>query len=382
MGLSRYLVRMLIFLLVVAGMLAPLLERIAEAFMSNPALNGVIAGVLLLGVFESFRQVWALRPDMRWLHGLQSSHRPVVEQKPRLLAPLANMLANKRSKSLGLSAVSLRSLLDGTASRLQENREFSRYMIGLLIFLGLLGTFWGLLTTVGAVADVVGALNIVGDDVGAAFEDLRDGIEQPLGGMEVAFSSSLFGLAGSLVLGFLDLQAAQAQNRFYTDLEDWLSSEAQVGGAGAGGSLLEGGEGASSAYLQALMEQTAENLETLQQVFQKGEDQRKSANAALMDLTDKIARLTDQMKSEQNILLKIGESQMQMKPVLGRLADGVESGRFGIDENTQQHIRNIDTLLQYVRQELMEGREAATQELRKEIRVLTRTIEKLSEEQQ
>ena len=185
--------------------------------MANPALNSLIITVLMLGIGYIFRQVLILKPEVAWLESFQTN-RPASDAvaEPVLLAPMARMLGERKGK-LSLSALSMRSLLDGIDARLDETREISRYLIGLLIFLGLLGTFWGLLGTVSAVGDVIGSLSVEGGDIGMMFGNLQQGLQAPLTGMGTAFSSSLFGLAGSLVLGFLELQASQAQNRFYTD---------------------------------------------------------------------------------------------------------------------------------------------------------------------
>ena len=206
---QRYLTRMILFVAVVAGVVLLLFPALERAFMANPGLNGLIIAVLLLGIGYIFRQVLILKPEVAWLESFQTN-RPASDavQEPVLLAPMARMLGERKGK-LSLSALSMRSLLDGIDARLDETREISRYLIGLLIFLGLLGTFWGLLGTVSAVGDVIGSLSVEGGDVGMMFGNLQQGLQAPLTGMGTAFSSSLFGLAGSLVLGFLELQASQ-----------------------------------------------------------------------------------------------------------------------------------------------------------------------------
>ena len=240
----------------------------------------------------------------------------------------------------------------------------------------MLGTFWGLLGTVSAVGDVIGSLSVEGGDVGMMFGNLQQGLQAPLTGMGTAFSSSLFGLAGSLVLGFLELQASQAQNRFYTDLEDWLSGATRLSsGAGFGES-----EQSVPAYLQALLEQTAENLETLQRTVAQSEDGRRSANQNLLALTEKLSTLTDQMRTEQNLMLRLAESQMEMKPILGRLADAISGQQLGIDDATRQHIRNMDVYTARLLEEVATGRVQSVQEIRSEIKLLARTIAALAED--
>ncbi|HYG85634.1 MAG TPA: flagellar motor protein MotA [Azospirillum sp.] len=375
---ERFLTRMIIFLVVVAvvaGLLFPALE---SAFMTNAALNGLILTALLVGIVFIFRQVLMLRPDVAWLqHYQQHQHdrAGALESAPEpvLLGPLARMLGEKRGR-LMLSTLSMRTILDGLAARLDESRELSRYLIGLLIFLGLLGTFWGLLHTVHSVGSVISTLGVTGGDVASMFANLQRGLEAPLTGMGTAFSSSLFGLAGSLVLGFLELQATQAQHRFFQDVEDWLSSATRLS-SGAGN--LEGGDQSIPIYVQALLEQTAENLDGLQRIVASGEESRRTSNANLMALTERLSTLTDQMRAEQALLLKLTESQVEMKQVLGRLADATAGG---LDESSRQHLRNIDIYLARLVEEAANGRTQAVAEIRNEIKILTRTIAALAEE--
>ncbi|HET8728459.1 MAG TPA: flagellar motor protein MotA, partial [Alphaproteobacteria bacterium] len=279
---TRYLTRMTLFIaavLLVAAVLAP---GLSEAFMTNPVLNGVIILVGIIGAAYTFRSVLLLRPEIAWLEAYQAQRtgRSVASlpAQPKLLAPLAKMLGERQGR-LSMSAMSMRSVLDGISARLSEAREISRYVIGLLIFLGLLGTFWGLLQTIAAVAGVVSDLSVQGD-MSVVFSDLKSGLQAPLSGMGTAFSSSLFGLAGSLSLGFLELQASQAQNRFYNDLEDWLSGATRL----TGGGPISEGEASVPAYLQSLVEQTAENLESLQRTMAQGEDGRRQSHHTLMQL--------------------------------------------------------------------------------------------------
>src|SRR5690348_1760130 len=226
MSQSRhFLIRMALFLVLVAGLAALLGRSLLNAFMGNPAVNGVILGILIAGIVYIFRQVLLLDPELDWIerirdHQTREAAPATVGRAPRLLGPMARMIEAQQGRRVSLSASSLQALLDGIASRLNETRETSRYLIGVLIFLGLLGTFYGLLETVRSVTGVIGSLNIGAGDVARAFADLKSGLEAPLHGMGTAFSASLFGLAGSLVLGFLDLQAGQAQNRFYNELEE------------------------------------------------------------------------------------------------------------------------------------------------------------------
>ena len=372
---ERFLTRMILFLVVVGSVAALLFPALRSAFMNNPALNGLILGTLLAGILFIFRQVLMLRPEVAWLEHFQAGGPSVGGgPEPVLLAPMARMLGERRGR-LTLSALSMRSLLDGIASRLDESRELSRYLIGLLIFLGLLGTFWGLLHTVQSVGSVIGGLSVQGGDVGSMFSNLQHGLEAPLTGMGTAFSSSLFGLAGSLVLGFLELQASQAHNRFFQDVEDWLSGATRLS-SGAGGSL-ETGDQSMPAYLTALLEQTAENLDSLQRTVATAEEGRRSANANLMALTERLSTLTDQMRAEQQLLLRLGENQLEMKSLLDRLS-GAAIG--GLDESSRQHLRNMDLYLARMVEETSSGRIQAVQDIRSEIKLLARTIAALAEE--
>jgi hypothetical protein len=262
----------------------------------------------------------------------------------------------------------MRSLLDGIVSRLDESRDISRYTIGLLIFLGLLGTFWGLLETVASISNVIGGLNVESGDSIAVFDDLKKGLKAPMAGMGTAFSTSLFGLGGSLVLGFLDLQANQAQNRFYNELEEWLSTVTRL----ATSSLLGESDQPIPAYVQALLEQTAESLENLQQTITRGEESRISVDSNIIALGNKLETLTDHMRTEQTLMKSLTETQMEMKPILAKIAEG--STAAGMDESTRSHIRNLDVYLTRLTEELSSGRKELVQQLRSEIKLLARTI--------
>jgi hypothetical protein len=367
---------MAVFVAIVAAITAVLSPALYHYFMGNPAVNGMICGILVAGIVYIFRQVLLLNPEVAWLESYRRNQAVSTEHAPRLLAPMATMLADRRGGRVSLSAVSLRTLLDGIGTRLDETRETSRYLIGLLVFLGLLGTFYGLLETVQSVGGVIGGLSVVAGDPARAFNDLRAHLQAPLGGMSTAFSASLFGLAGSLVLGFLDLQAGLAQNRFYHDLEEYLSGYTRLSG---GGGAVEGGEASVPAFIQALLEQTADSLENLQRILGRGEESRISANTNLLALTERLTTLTDQMRAEQTLLLRLAEQQVELRPILARLADATANGPLGHDE-TRGHLRNIEVYLARLAEDVAQGRGEATQEIRSEIRLLARTIAALAEE--
>ena len=370
---------MILFVLAVAAVAGALSEPLLDAFHANPALNGLIVGVLVLGMAYSFRQVWTLRREVNWIVNVRTGRPGIsVQAAPRLLAPLAAILG-EQTRRFRLSALALRSLLDGIAARLDEQRDIARYTIGLLIFLGLLGTFWGLLQTIDSVGGVIAGLSVGGDsDLNAVFTNLKAGLQAPLAGMGTAFSSSLFGLAGSLVLGFLELQASQAQNRFFNDLEDWLAGQTRLSGGGGAAGMDQ--DQAVPAYVQALLEQTADSLESLQRTIDRGEESRVSANQSMAVLAENLSALTDQMRAEQALMEKLAEGQLELRPILTRLAEVRPGGNF--DESLQQHIRNIDVHLARLMEQLASGRSEMVQELRTEIRVLSRTIAAIGRNQQ
>jgi methyl-accepting chemotaxis protein len=378
---NRYLIRMAIFLVAVLAVAAALSPVLLGAYANNPILNSLILVVLLIGIAWNLRQVLRLSPEVTWMETYQTERQRVASlPPPKLLAPMASMLAAREAQSrtdlarFTLSATAMRSLLDGIASRLDESRELSRYMTGLMIFLGLLGTFWGLLKTIGAVSEVIASMSVGSGDLNALFEQLKSGLAKPLAGMGTAFSASMFGLSGALVLGFLDLTAGQAQNRFFNELEEWLASLTRL----SSGVLAEG-EGSVPVYVQALLEQTAENMENLQRILQRGEDGRAQANQAVMSLTEHIATLADTMRTSQQLMLRIAESQAAIGPALQRLSE--QRRDQGYEEATRGHLRNIELSLQRLLADAETGRAQSTAELRNDLRILTRTVAALAEDQ-
>ncbi len=378
----RFLLRMVGFLALVLMLGAALVLPLRDAFMANPALNGLIGGVLMIGIIYTFRQVLMLGPEVRWLEQFQRSNEGglrIAQEPPTLLAPMAVMLREQQGK-MALSAVSTRSILDSVFTRLDESRDISRYMIGLLVFLGLLGTFWGLLGTIGSIGATIQSLSVDGGTGGAEiFAALKRGLEAPLEGMGTAFSSSLFGLGGSLVLGFLDLSAAQAQNRFYNELEEWLSGQTQLTTPGAAFGEVDHG---APAYLTALVEQTADTVEQLQKIVARNEDSRTAGNTALIRLSEQLAGLTDRLEAEHAILRRLAEGRQDLRPLLEALVERQTGMESALDAASQQHLRNIDVHLLRLLEESAEGRERGINELRAEIKLLTRTISTLTHERQ
>jgi hypothetical protein len=305
-----YLVRMGVFL-VLAGFLVFILYRpIWAAFLANPGLNGLILGVLLIGIVLAIRQVVRLFREVRWVNDLgRSDDEYMTLEQPVLLAPMAALIGNRASRT-GLSVTMTRSLLDSIAARLDENRELVRYLAGLLVFLGLLGTFWGLIDTVGSVGKVIQSMR-TGAEAGALFDELKSGLAAPLSGMGLSFSASLFGLAGSLVLGFLDLQAGQAQSRFYTELEDWLARAT----TDPGGTELAVRHGPSPDLILALSKLTT--------AVNEGAGGR-AATQAMANLAEGIQGLVQHMRAEQQMIRDWVEAQAarekELKQVLERLS--------------------------------------------------------------
>jgi hypothetical protein len=309
-----YLIRMLVFLILCALLVIVLYKQIWAAFLANPGLNALIIGVLLIGIALSFRQVIRLYPEVNWVNGFRLADPGLaVERAPVLLAPMAAILGDRAGR-MAISTPIMRGILDSIATRLDEARDIARYMTGLLVFLGLLGTFWGLIETVGSVGAVISKLN-VGGDAGSVFDSLKEGLAAPLGGMGISFSSSLFGLAGSLVLGFLDLQMSQAQNRFYTELEDWLSTTVRDLGVDPD---LRGPPAAASSSAEIRMA-----IERLKEAI-TDTGSGKAATAAMANLAEAIQGLVKHMRTEQQMIRdwvdSQAEQQREIKLLLERLA--------------------------------------------------------------
>jgi hypothetical protein len=308
-----FLVRMLVFLVLCALVAIVLYKQITVAFFANPGLNALIGAVALIGIILSFRQVIRLYPEVAWVNNFRIADPGLaLSSRPTLLAPMAAILGGERAGRMTISQQTMRHLLDSIATRLDEARDISRYMTGLLVFLGLLGTFWGLIETVGSVGKVIDGLK-AGGDAGALFDRLKEGLAAPLGGMGISFSSSLFGLAGSLILGFLDLQSSSAQNRFYTELEDWLASTVREYG---------GTEGAVSVDMSAA-------IERLRSVMEEGGG--KGSTAAMANLAEAIQGLVAHMRTEQQMIREWadgqGEQNREIKRLLERLARQPEKSK-------------------------------------------------------
>jgi hypothetical protein len=309
-----YLIRMAVFL-VLAGFIAFILYRqIWAAFLANPGLNALILGVMAIGIILAVRQVSRLFPEVRWVNRLQNAEEGQAPRRsPVLLAPMAALI-NNRSSRAALSVSTTRSLLDSIGARLDESREIVRYLAGLLVFLGLLGTFWGLIETVGSVGRIIASLR-TGQDAAVLFDELKNALAGPLQGMGLSFSASLFGLAGSLVLGFLDLQAGQAQSRFYTELEDWLAtSTTDVGTEGAQRSA------APTPELTAVLNRLAASV---------NDGSNRAATQAMANLAEGIQGLVQHMRAEQQMIRDWVEAQAAREKELKQVLDRLSRERIG-----------------------------------------------------
>lgn len=300
-----YLVKILIFLVLVALVAAILFSTIVVFFWANPFINGLIFFTLAIGIFLSFRQIFRLFPEVKWVNSLQEGTIANV-RPPILLAPVAGILRERIGEAV-ITPSSMRSILDSVGNRLDEAKDTSRYLTGLLVFLGLLGTFYGLLETVTSVSNVINALDVTAGDSATLFTNLREGLVAPLGGMGTAFSSSLFGLSGSLVLGFLDLQTSQAQNSFYTDLEDWMTSMTELDHPVSAMQASAGGP-----EMQAMFDKLGDSMQ----------NQNSSQNAirAMAELARGIDGLVKHIRTEQDDLRKYiteqGETNQKLRDLI------------------------------------------------------------------
>ncbi len=316
-----FLLRMSIFLILVSFLAAVLFDQLKTSLLTNPGLNGLIIGVLFLGIVYAFRQVFRLYREIRWVNGFRISDPGLVSGvEPKLLAPMATMLRD-RTGALSLSTTAMRTIMDSIGSRLDEARDTGRYLVGLLVFLGLLGTFWGLLDTITSVSKAIATLDTKSTDSVAVFDDLKNGLAAPLRGMGTAFSSSLLGLAGSLVLGFLELQASQAHNRFYNELEEWLSgiTELTPGSSAAG---LTGADEATRRLLMSLDELNRTVAGLAARLEKSGLPSSPHADGNVKELANGVNTLVTQMRAEQKVVREwLDEQAGQQADATGILRD-------------------------------------------------------------
>lgn len=356
---QKYLNRTIFFLIGVIIVCAFLFPTMQNAFITNPGLNGLIALVLLFGIINSMRQTYSLIPAVKWLEKFQKNDDgDKSPAAPELLGSMATMMDEQKNRKMSLNTMSMRTLLDGIAARMDEGREITRYIIGLLIFLGLLGTFWGLLGTIDSIGKTIDSLRVGSGDVGLMFEDLKEGLAAPLSGMGTAFSSSLFGLAGSVILGFIDLQTGQAQARFFNHVEDWLSGITKLSSASS--SLNIDGDASVPAYVSALLEQSADSLDSLHKVISRSEENKTETNHAIMNLSSQLSGLVDH--------------QVEMRSVMKQMVTILASSKDDDSTSSANHLRNIDLQLKALTDETIKGQDKFASALHSEIRILARTL--------
>lgn len=361
----RQVVSMLIVLSLVglgSVMAAP---RVMPVFTANPGLNGFIFGVFVIGVASCFWQVWQLHRSVRWIESFTGGADTGERGAPQLLAPLAALLRG-RHEALQLSATASRSILDSVGTRIEEDREITRYIVNTLIFLGLLGTFYGLATTVPALVDTIRSLAPEEGEAGIeVFNRLMSGLDRQLSGMGVAFASSLLGLAGSLVVGLLELFASHGQNRFYRELEEWLSSVTRVG-------LASGEDGASDQeVLEAILTQLSEQMDSMQAMFSEATASRAAADDSHAALAEAVRGLSSRMDTGDltAALARVAEGQDGM--IAAMKEAGMEGG---LDAESRMRLRSIDVQMLRLLEEMAAGREETMAELRGEIGAMTRAL--------
>ncbi len=380
----RQILTMLVVMAMFGGIVFLMFPTVSPIFLANPWLNGFILAVFVFGVFMTFWQMRTLFSAVGWIEGF-ALDRPGHEfvKSPRLLASLAALLHDSRSRK-SLTSGSTRSILDSVATRLDESRDITRYIVNLLIFLGLLGTFYGLATTVPAVVETIRSLAPQeGQTAMESFDGLMGGLEKQMGGMGTAFSSSLLGLAGSLTVGLLEIFAGHGQNRFYMELEEWLSSITHVGLADSDGG------GIDSSAIAGLMEQTSHQIDSLKELVMRGEEQRMRTDSRLGSLAEGIAVLAKQMSQQPRgqqggvdpaLIERLAQGQdkmvagqMQVVEALKGLAgDGGEN----MDAETRMRLRNIDVQLLRVLEEMSAGRQDSIAEIRQDLATLIYTLQK------
>lgn len=370
---TRQATIMLVVLVLVAIGAVGAFPSMSQIFLVSPYLNGVIIGVFVIGVLACFWQIFSLLVAVRWIKGFVLD-RPGHEfvRSPRILATLEALLRDSRARK-SLTSTSSRSILDSVGTRLDELRDITRYIASLLIFLGLLGTFYGLATTVPAVVDTIRSLAPQeGQAASEVFKNLMSGLEDQLGGMGTAFASSLLGLAGSLVVGLLELFASHGQNRFYMELEEWLSSITTLSfvgdseGANAGNDLTA---------LYGFMEQTAMQIETLKDVSLRGEETRQRTDASINQLSEAITQMASRggasgAAMDEEVFERIAASQAEMTLIL---RDREENAGL-LDSEARSRLRNIDVQLLRVLEEMSAGRQESMTSLRGDLAQLAQSI--------
>ncbi|GGB89864.1 hypothetical protein GCM10011363_03070 [Marivita lacus] len=347
------------------------LPRVLPVFEANPYLNGFILFVFAIGVVACFWQVWQLIQSVRWIeHFAQERERGFQSKAPLLLAPLATLLRS-RNKRMQINTASTRSILDSVATRIDEAREITRYIVNLLIFLGLLGTFYGLATTVPALVDTIRGLAPEDGESGVeVFARLMDGMDQQLSGMGVAFASSLLGLAGSLVVGLLELFAGHGQNRFYRELEEWLSTITKLGFSSGDA------EGGDMGTTGVILDQMVEQMEAMQLLFARSEEGRSEVEYRLGQLSDTLERMTERMEAtapSATAFARIADSQDRLIDVLTHKTENE-----GLDAESRMRLRSIDVQMLRILEEVAAGRQETMAELRTDLNAIARALDRMA----
>ncbi len=353
-----------------------LFPNVSGVFLANPYLNGFIFFVFLIGVAACFWQVLQLYSSVNWILGYATGREGAAEAKPtRLLAPLASLMKSRGAR-MQISSTSSRSILDSVATRIDEIRDITRYIVNLLIFLGLLGTFYGLATTVPAIVETIGNLEPREGETGTdVFRRLQTGLQSQMSGMGVAFASSLLGLAGSLVVGLLELFAGHGQNRFYRELEEWLSTITRLGFAGGDGDT-QTDQGA----VNAVLDHMAEQMESLQTMFTQSDVSRSMVDERLGSLADSLDKMTarmDEQDTGSSALVQIAEGQTKLVQLLENQA---ALGGGGVDAESRMRLRSIDVQLLRILEEMAAGRQETTTDLRSDIASLTKAVRQVTRE--
>lgn len=357
-GLYSCLIRMGLFLFGVLILVGILSSQLRIIFNSSKVLNTFIFSVFVFGTFLNFKNVIILINDSTWINeffiGREGNSKP-----PKIISPVAFLLKeHRKSYRPYLEAGTMRTLLDIVDSRLHDSKESSSYFSGVLVFLGLLGTFWGLLLTIGSFGDIVKNLNVSDGNILAVFDSLKSNISRPLSGMGTAFSTSLFGLGASLILGFLHLQSTLAQHSFYNELEENMTRYTRI----VSESSLAEGDGSIITYLQAMLEQTADNINILQKTVMKSVDTNEDVAKKMALMANESSKLAKQMQEKLKVMEKISVAPEKLYPVLNDLVKISKSG-FGMDDKTRNHIKNMDM-----------GLSDMTDKLSSDIRLLAKTI--------
>ncbi len=336
---NRYILWMVVIVIAVFAALLPIQAELLRFFSASPILNGVILFVLVFGIGYAVGQVLLLRPELAWMATFRSAGK-APERAPPLLAPAAKVLLARDDRRQRLTASMLRSLIDNIGLRLDERRDIARYIVVVLVFLGLIGTFWGLINTVEAVVDVIRGLTVgASDDFVKTFDRFRSGLLDTLKGAGVAFGCALFGLGGSLLLGALEMQAHQAQTRFYAEVEEWFTdlTKVRLSPAESDGDSVE----SVSRYLETMLESTATLLGDLQKMLSRNESDREQATLSIRTLGDRLASLVDHLGKQHDLLKRLGDAQIELRPILGRLTDEQAFGRQELVTALRTEFKNL-----------------------------------------